>query len=362
VIPEGVTVPVVVKSDLGDGANRLLRVGDVWFRTLESNGTPSSARAQPRDWRAILDICFENREADIGRFLRRHLAGRPIGALISALAELQSQETKAAPSLCENAETFRAQGDELARAALDAYAAESTDDELLEAGRWSVALILAPPRDGAIADQSFLSTMLASNPAYTGWPMWIDSRHFADNRAHPKVKANAWEALVLSPASSGAWSSHLDFWRAEPSGKFYQLRNFQDDSVPDRVRPHTALDPLLVCWRVTEVVAVGLAMARALGWDPATARLAFAFKWTTLRGRELSAWSDPFGFIGGGRAHDDEITSCVELNLDTSHSALGPVVDQATRPLFALFDGYRLDPQAIENVVRRVLERGTSKS
>jgi hypothetical protein len=73
VVPEGVTAPVAVKRELVSEKKSLLLVGDIYFRTLNSNGTPSTAHARPDDWPSVLDICFENREADIGRFLRRHL-------------------------------------------------------------------------------------------------------------------------------------------------------------------------------------------------------------------------------------------------------------------------------------------------
>ena len=76
VVPEGVRVPAVVKRNLvANGSKKLLDLGDVYFRTLLSNGTPSSARILPSDYPELMDICFENREADIGRFLRRHLSG-----------------------------------------------------------------------------------------------------------------------------------------------------------------------------------------------------------------------------------------------------------------------------------------------
>jgi hypothetical protein len=57
----------------------VIRVGDVYCRTLNANGTASTAIAQPTDWRDIFDRCFENREADIGRFLRRHSGSPPMG-------------------------------------------------------------------------------------------------------------------------------------------------------------------------------------------------------------------------------------------------------------------------------------------
>ena len=51
VIPEGVRSPVAAKSDLIDGSGKpLIRYGDVYFRTLAANGTPSTAPARPQDW------------------------------------------------------------------------------------------------------------------------------------------------------------------------------------------------------------------------------------------------------------------------------------------------------------------------
>jgi hypothetical protein len=77
VVPDGVRVPVTAKADLTDAKGKtLVRLGDVYFRTLGSNGTVSTAPARPSAWRDIVEICFENREADIGRFLRRHLGNR----------------------------------------------------------------------------------------------------------------------------------------------------------------------------------------------------------------------------------------------------------------------------------------------
>jgi|SRR5208337_2993219 len=81
VVPDGVRVPVAAKADLMNASRKtLIRLGDVYFRTLASNGTVSTAAARPSDWRDIMEICFDNREADIGRFLRRHLGDRDIGA------------------------------------------------------------------------------------------------------------------------------------------------------------------------------------------------------------------------------------------------------------------------------------------
>jgi hypothetical protein len=58
---------------------------------------------------------------------------------------------------------------------------------------------------------------------------------------------------------------HLDFYRFDPNGKFYLLRNLQDDTK-DTIPPCTVLDPIIAILRVAETIAVGLSFARALGW------------------------------------------------------------------------------------------------
>jgi hypothetical protein len=101
-----------------------------------------------------------------------------------------------------------------------------------------------------------------------------------------------------------------------------------------------------------------LAFAKALGWKEDATRLGFAFRWTKLHGRELASWANPFAHITGGhRAHDDEVTTFTELSLDTPASAIAPFVGQATQDLFALFDGYKMPNEAIEEWVQRLIER-----
>jgi predicted HTH transcriptional regulator len=63
VVPSGVKVPVAAKRELKDGSRTAIRVGAVYFRSLASNGTPSTTEARPSDWADIVEICFDNREA-----------------------------------------------------------------------------------------------------------------------------------------------------------------------------------------------------------------------------------------------------------------------------------------------------------
>ncbi len=103
-VPPGVRTPVACKADLHVAGNRLLSADEVVCRTLRSNNTPSTARANWKDWAQIMDVCFENREADIGRFLRRHLSGvtpEVIRSLAGAFYEGAQPEPKPQELLLE---------------------------------------------------------------------------------------------------------------------------------------------------------------------------------------------------------------------------------------------------------------------
>ena len=69
VVPEGVRTPVAAKANLIDsGSKYLIRIGDVYFRTLAANGTPGTALARPQDWGDIVEICFETARPMLGDF------------------------------------------------------------------------------------------------------------------------------------------------------------------------------------------------------------------------------------------------------------------------------------------------------
>jgi hypothetical protein len=91
-----------------------------------------------------------------------------------------------------------------------------------------------------------------------------------------RVKGNSLEYLVIS--SSPGWSNHVDFARLDPVGEFFLRRILQDDGVPGKVTPGTAIDPAIMILRVAEAMAVGIAFAKALGWSPEETKLGFAFR------------------------------------------------------------------------------------
>lgn len=361
-IPEGVKTPVAAKTDLANPSDQkkfLIRRGDVYFRTLEANGTPSTAVARPEDWKDIVEICFDNREADVGRFLRRQLGTQGAQALLMTLQGDAGEPEKKRISLKEASLATLNDG---YQHYLDAIGGRSLSDEektLIKGGAWSVGLCFEPTGESEVADEAFLSAVTSSNPRYTGWPVWLDSRGFRNAADHPYVLDNGWEALIVS-AGDGWMASHCDFMRLEPKGRFYLRRTLQDDTTPEKVTPGKALDPLLMIYRVAEVIAVGLAIGKALQFDQAKTKLGFSFRWDGLRGRQLGTWADPMsvGMIGSSSAsREDTLTTYAEISLDTAPQAIAPAVDAATRKLFAAFGGYQFRLDRIEDRVSALLSR-----
>lgn len=352
VVPPGVKTPVASKSDLRLDDARLISTDDVYVRSLRANNTPSTTKASWKDWPTIVEVCFDNREADIGRFMRRHLSGlkpemvREFAAAIAKGIEPEiSVEDLLNQYLQEGTGRFNKV---IAERAVS----------LPEHGTWEVALVVLGNVPTHSANREFLNLLDSSNPDYTGWPVWLDSRGFADESARPYVFEGVWEAFIVSVGSG--WSDHVDYMRLDPKGRFYLRRALHDDisGSPRSPEPLSMLDFGLPVIRTAEAIAVGIAFVKAMGCDSERTVLAFAFRWTRLRGRELGSWIQPGRYISPGRhAYQDEVTVFVNVPLETPLSALSEYVNQVVQPLYEVFDGFSLDKGVVEDLTRRLVER-----
>jgi hypothetical protein len=359
-VPPGVTVPVAIKSDLKDMyGTTLLRVGDIMFRTLRANGTFSSSAAMPRDWKDIVDICFENREADIGRFVRRQLSGvnpeilASLGAALGVVApEPERSLRKRTFSLLEFG--YARYGKVVAERGISA----GPEERALTWGTWEVGLVIDPTDAEGVPSREFYSRLIGANPQYTAWPIWGDTRAVPEPFGRATVREGGWESLLISVESAFPLDM-LGFARLDPRGLFYELRALDDDEL-SRARgahPRTALDPGFAVLKVTESLLVGLRYAKAIRSDQA-ASLGFAFRWKGLKGRTIASWSGQVAVIPGiYRSSDDEDMSFIAMSSDTAETAIAPFVQKAVKALFAKFDGYAMGLGVIEHLVRMVIER-----
>ena len=95
-----------------------------------------------------------------------------------------------------------------------------------------------------------------------------------------------------------------------------------------------------------------------MGCDPEYTGLEFGFRWTRLRGRQLSSWAQPRRYISSGRQpYQDEVLSRVTIPLETPDNALAQYVVTVIRPLFEVFDGFEISNEVVEDLVQQLTER-----
>ena len=353
-IPPGIKTPVVAKADLPLGNDRLIATNDVYVRSLRANNTPSTAKASWKDWPDLVEMCFDNREADIGRFLRRHLGSLSPATMRDLLESLGAAVAPQAPPE-ELVRAYLEQSGERFRTAV-----QERGTTVPPHGAWEAALVVVGANDllNHSANLAFLHLVDSANPDYSGWPVWLNSREFSDKESRPYIADGAWEALLINVEAD--FLDHIDFIRLDPTGRFYHRRALQDDlpHAQRRLVPLTVLDFGLPIVRTAEAIAVGIAFAKAMGFKEHETQLAFAFRWTKLHGRELTSWAQPGRYIAPGRtAYQDEVVTSVIVPLETPLSAVPEFVHQALEPLFEVFDGFQISKEIVGELTRRLLDR-----
>lgn len=367
VVVAGISTPVAVKTALtAAGGKELLVKGTVFFRTLRSNGTVSSSAAMPNDWPEIMQICMDNREADIGRFIRRHLSAANLSGLMEAL-QATADIRDDTPTLREMVDDWSSDAQECElRATVDWVNADEGPNRpdihaLRRLGTWDVALVIQPQHSSVIADATFYDIVARSIPNKSAWPIWTGFRDSALPANRHRQIRSGWEALIVS--TPGGFWDRVEFQRWEATGRFY-LQRLHDEDASARQRkavPGTIFDLGRAATRVAEAIATGLAIANALGWDRKNTVLGFGFSWTNLSDRIATfPFSQlPYPPDTRRKSLDESAHSFVAVPLSTASDAIAPFVQQAVGPLCAKFDGFQLPLQMIEQCLRALSDRKT---
>jgi hypothetical protein len=331
------------KPLIDEGGKELVFKDAVYIRTLLSNNTPSTAMPRWNDWSAIVERCFDNREADIGNFLRRHLGGLSGREIVS----------KVASSVVDKDVVIQFLEDSLSR--YDEVIVERKLD-LPKHGSWSCYMVINGKVPKHRANKNFLRALDSYNPSYTGWPVWLNSENFSDKTSHPYKYKEIWEAMIVSIDVN---MGHIDFLRFAPEGHFFIRRALQDDTCKTnkQVKSFTQLEFGLSILRTAEVIAVGLAFAKAMECPPEKSTLSFVFNWTGLKGRKLSSWANPSRSIWSGQeAYQDTVQVPIEVPMDIPSSHISDYVKMVIDLLFEIFE-YKVSQVIVDELTNSLLNR-----
>ena len=350
----GIVTPVACRADLkSENGQWLLREGDVFVRTLAANGRISSARASWKDLDALVTRCFENREADHIGFFKKLVAGispkflKELGIVPDTSTQSQDQGEASKKILSYGIARF------------EQIAAERQID-VQSLGFWDVALHMEGIAPNYAAGRSFLEILRLANPDLTGWPVWLDSSEFFDANDHPYTFDDRWETFLYEPRGEGFghWG-HLDFMIFDPKGDFFLRRALQDDLGGNS--PTTAgktIDPVIAILRTAEALAVGQAFGRALKYEESGTKLNFLFRWCGLKGRVLTAWSNPMRWFNAPtEAKQVEVVSTVTIPLSATKDDLISATHSAILSLSRAFGGYEIKEPVVRELITKLLDR-----
>lgn len=348
----GFRFPIACKRDLYDanGTRKLLSEHAIYVRTLTTNNFVSTASLKHTDIQDLFERCFANREADIGRLLRRHLTDKNVEVIREAFSTetfarvQQESNVLISERLHEWAERY-------------AYL-ENDRDDIPDHGSFEVGVIVTDVGKDYLPTQSFLRNILSRNPSLTGWPIWLDSRNFTDNASHPTIHEDGWEAFIAS-VSGHRSDQHLDYWYISGKGELYLRRAFQDDIGGSDRAPQAgaALDIGLVILRTAEAILVALEYSSV--FEPnQDSNLIFGFRWSGLHGRQLSTWADQNRFGGNyGASTADQAESTIVIDQEAARDSIAEYVKLAIAPLFSKFNGWECPDNWVEDLVNRLADR-----
>jgi transcriptional regulator with XRE-family HTH domain len=255
----------------------------------------------------------------------------------SDVLDLATRETRRRPPQVE-----LAQWEEEGRERLRERIANDLADEnpsRYERGIWTVAYSLSEPAEWpSLSD--FIGILREVAGHETGWPPWWVPDRYAIRPRPVDGRIECWlvdtdgeEELPFKHLENAA---HSDFWRADPEGRMFLLRGYQEDGS-ESFQPGSVLDLTLPVWRAGECLLHAQRLAGRLGSD----HIRFMVRWDGLEGRKLASWSWERDVRPGRSSAQETVTSFTSVEAARIGDNLPEIVRRLVEPLYAVFDFFK---------------------
>lgn len=217
-------------------------------------------------------------------------------------------------------------------------------------GTWDVSYAVAGQQKHPTMSE-FLQIMRLVKGRESGWPpWWVPTRQ--DLKPYPYDGAiECWMKETVFERTS-----HSDFWRVSPCGHLFLVRGYQEDEIPDRFAPGTALDPSLRIYRLTECILHSIRMAEAL--EPPNGSIEFRVHWGGLKGRKLVSVEDGFrdGLLEEHFCHQSDVGITTNFAVQDARTEVPAIVRILTKDLFEAFDFFKFGIKRLEAYVARIMQ------
>lgn len=191
----------------------------------------------------------------------------------------------------------------------------------------------------------------ASTVKHTGWgPFALASR----TEFEPRIVDGAIEAWFGLPVDRVLRRdpAHVDYWRADATGKLVLLRGYDEDGMQDRLTPGTGFDITMPVWRVGEAILYIGRLAESFGDDD----LSFLVRcrYQGLRGRQLVHVEGRRMILDTYRCADDDVTLAQQITRAQARDNLIEVLYRLLSPLYERFSFWELSERMVAEEVERM--------
>lgn len=199
---------------------------------------------------------------------------------------------------------------------------------------------------------------------HTGWPVfWFPSR----SEIAPRESDGTIECWLAPESDKAARAfndpAHCDFWRAEPSGRLFLIRGYQEDSE-ETFPPATILDTTLPIWRMGEALLHAGRLASLLRKsEEAPVTIRFRALYAGLGGRVLRSWANPLSDLvfEGHAARSAEAALETELAAENVEAQLAEHLLPLVSSLYERFGVTGLSLKRVQSEVDRLRSRRLQK-
>lgn len=206
---------------------------------------------------------------------------------------------------------------------------------------------------------------LSNKTTYTGWPPFFITHREGSNFKAETVEGNleCW----LAPKNNGLTFpfnrdvADCDFWRANPSGRMFLIRGYQEDSA-ETFPAGSVFDNILPIWRMGEVFLHAAQLASLLQKSSKSSiMLHFRAIYSGLSGRVLRSWSNPLNSIffeqGAGAAKSNEAVLQAIVPIEDISTRLADHIYPMVASLYERFGVSELSKTFVDKQIMELISR-----
>ncbi|MBN2729333.1 MAG: ATP-binding protein [Bacteroidales bacterium] len=334
-IASGVKYPIALK-----GSPFNLKPNTLYLRSLNTNDTASSTEAQARDWKRVIDICFENREIEIAHFMKKH----------GLLEYIKGKDLRE-----ENPEPERAIQVKQYLTSIFEKIVKENDITPFRTKLFVHAKI--HERTDCANSISELNQFFQFKKNWSGWPFWIDTRRGEVNCQRPELREIGYDAWAFrSPSWIGKWHN-LDVWVANfEKGEFSLMRNMQDGSDGERPAERPVYDPFLIHHRISECLYAFYSYVKGR-FEHKTFGITFEFD--TEKDADTGILSNGFEYVD--HIYHEKKTMAVppvtkEMSTEESIESLKEISIQISQKMLSAFNGMEIGRAKLEEISDKIFK------